>query len=82
MALAQKGCGKFHPTNAPTAIQNNVSNMMSLLCYYSYSAGNDCDGPKGRPVVGQAGADVPKVGAGVEPNVGVDADPTAGVVLL
>ncbi len=31
MARAQKGCGKFQPTNAPTAIQNMMSNMMSLL---------------------------------------------------
>jgi hypothetical protein len=31
MALAKSGCGKFRPTNAPTAIQNMVSNMVSLL---------------------------------------------------
>ena len=31
MALAKSGCGKFQPTNAPTAIQNMVSNMVSLL---------------------------------------------------
>ena len=29
MFLAISGCGKFQPTNAPTAIQNNVSNMVS-----------------------------------------------------
>ena len=31
MARAQNGCGKFHPTNAPTAIQNMVSNILRLL---------------------------------------------------
>jgi hypothetical protein len=31
MARAQNGCGKFQPTNAPIAIQNIMSNMMSLL---------------------------------------------------
>ena len=31
MALAKSGCGKFQPTTAPTAIQNMVSNMVSLL---------------------------------------------------
>ena len=31
MARAQNGCGKFQPTNAPTAIQNMMSNMLSLL---------------------------------------------------
>jgi hypothetical protein len=31
MARAQKGCGKFQPTNAPTAIQNTVSKIVSLL---------------------------------------------------
>ena len=31
MARAQKGCGKFQPTNAPTAIQNMVSNILRLL---------------------------------------------------
>jgi len=30
--------------NAPTAIQNNVSNMMFLLCY---NAGKLCAGPLG-----------------------------------
>jgi hypothetical protein len=28
MARAQNGCGKFQPTNAPTAIQNMMSNMV------------------------------------------------------
>jgi hypothetical protein len=27
MALAQNGCGKFQPTNAPTAVQNIMSNI-------------------------------------------------------
>ena len=67
MALAQTGCGKFHPTNAPTATQNNVSNIVFLLYY---NAGNDWAGPSGRPVVGQAGADAPNVGAGADPNAG------------
>jgi len=31
--LAQNGCGKFQPTNAPTATHNNVSNMFLLLGY-------------------------------------------------
>ena len=31
MALAQNGCGKFQPTNAPSAIHNIVSNMVYLL---------------------------------------------------
>ena len=31
MALAQNGCGKFQPTNAPSAIHNIVSNMVCLL---------------------------------------------------
>ena len=31
MARAQNGCGKFQPTNAPTAIQNMMSNMVLLL---------------------------------------------------
>ena len=31
MALAQNGCGKFQPTNAPTAIHNIVSNILRLL---------------------------------------------------
>lgn len=32
--LAQKGWGKFQPTNAPTAIQNSVSSMIRLLCCF------------------------------------------------
>ena len=52
IALAQNGSGKCHPTNAPTAIQNMMSNMMSLLCYI---AGNDNGGPDGLPVVGGTG---------------------------
>jgi hypothetical protein len=31
MARAHDGCGKFHPTNAPAAIQNMMSNMVNLL---------------------------------------------------
>jgi hypothetical protein len=31
MALAHDGCGKFHPTNAPTAIHNIISNILRLL---------------------------------------------------
>jgi hypothetical protein len=31
MAQAHDGCGKFQPTNAPTAIQNMMSNMVFLL---------------------------------------------------
>jgi hypothetical protein len=31
MARAQNGCGKFQPTNAPTAIQNMISIMVLLL---------------------------------------------------
>lgn len=27
MALAKSGCGKFQPTNAPTAIHNMISNI-------------------------------------------------------
>ena len=77
MALAQTGCGKFHPTNAPTATQNNVSNIVFLL---SYNAGKLCAGPRGRPVVGQAGAGVPNAGAGVDPNVdGALPNPVEGV---
>ena len=60
MALAQNGCGKFQPTNAPTAIQNSVSNMMFLL---SYNAGNDNAGPAGLPVVGEVGVGVLNAGA-------------------
>ena len=76
IARAQNGCGKFHPTNAPTAIQNSVSNMLILLCY-NYSAGKLCAGPKGRPVVGQVGAEVPNAGA--DPNAGA---PYAGAPLI
>jgi hypothetical protein len=31
IALAQNGCGKFQPTNAPTAIHNMISNILRLL---------------------------------------------------
>ncbi len=31
MARAHDGCGKFHPTNAPTAIHNMISNILRLL---------------------------------------------------
>ena len=59
--MAQNGCGKFQPTNAPTAIQNSVSNMMSLLCY---TAGNDNGGPDGLPVVGGTGDPTPYLKSG------------------
>jgi len=65
MARAQTGCGKFQPTNAPTAIQNSVSNMVILLYY---SAGNDNAGPNGLPVVGEVGAAV--LNAGAPPKLG------------
>jgi hypothetical protein len=31
MARAHDGCGKFQPTNAPTAIHNMISNILRLL---------------------------------------------------
>jgi len=65
MAFAQNGCGKFHPTNAPTAIQNMMSNMMILL---GYNAGNDNAGPNGLPVVGEVVAAV--LNAGAPPKLG------------
>lgn len=38
MALAQNGCGKFQPMNAPTAIHNMVSNIVLLLIFQGVAA--------------------------------------------
>jgi hypothetical protein len=77
IARAQLGSGKCHPTNAPTAIQNIMSNMMILLLF-NYNAGKLCAGPNGRPVVGQVGVAVPNAGTGADPNADGAPNPVAG----
>jgi hypothetical protein len=49
MFFAKSGCGKFQPTNAPTAIQNNVSNMMFSF-YLSGNGGTTGAGLPPHPV--------------------------------
>lgn len=73
IALAQNGCGKFQPMNAPTAIQINVSNMMLLL----YSSG--CEA-----IAGPVGFDDPNAGGGMLLNDDPDelGVPNAGGVLM
>jgi hypothetical protein len=61
-------CGIVNATSTTIATQAIKLNDFIVFLLY-YNTGNDCAGPKGRPVVGQAGAGEPNAGAGVDPNV-------------
>lgn len=80
MARAQNGCGKFQPTNAPTAIQNMMSNIF-LSPYISGCGG--CDGAPKASAGAVLATDAPNAGTDVAgaPNAGagVGGAPKAGV---
>ena len=79
MFLANSGCGKFHPTNAPTANQNNVSNMVSP--YLSGNGGITGAALPPNPEITCEGSAVTGAGFQLGAGVGVyDAAPKLGVV--
>jgi hypothetical protein len=74
-SASARACGIVKTTSTNIATHAIKLNDLIVFLLY-YSAGNDCDGPSGRPVVGQAGAGAPNAGAGVDPNVdGVPPNP-------